>query len=434
MRLPLRAMAIACAVAPGASAQMMQQQEQQGEPMLFKLIDTVTRSSVAISALARKHPKLTAAAVVGVAAGLYVRRELPRSGLAVRHEPHLSLAPPSDAYMCELLLLAAEAELSNPRPRITRKSGEGSSAAEGEEDDEEESEEDGETATAEAAAAAGSGRTSGRRRGVFWKCETERVVLGKGAALYRKAAADLEHFDQWDGLEGAELVLAATDDDDGDGNAADADGGVPKARVGATVGVLQRAGPFWCLSPLRIVYRVRSQPPSDAAAAAAESPGGEAEAAAADSRVYTTCYGMSTVRGAGWRGEWRFAVSYDAATDDVAFEATLHRAAGGAVLGRRQAELLARIAARARARAAQDTALLNAREKQRERFRTQAAEAERRRADKARDRVLHPEKYERKHVLMDGEDTAIRGSGRGGREARWGAARRSDDLSMRSGH
>jgi uncharacterized protein (UPF0548 family) len=474
---------------------------------LQQAAELAAHSTSALMQCVADHPKLTAAVVYAGFTGVFIKRELGNSGLAIIRRPHLSFAPPSERYMCELLQIASQHEISNPVPGVTDDSsdsnvstagadtaavaddkaadsaddadndeqeeqGEDSSEAVSEEesdsssddsDDGEETDDEAETSESEAEIEAAADDFDSdadivddtavpektRKAAVSaadsnWKKTTKKVKLGQGVSLYRRAVAGMMHFDQCDSIDGGDIIMAdsSNDDDDTVGDSAF------KAQEGVTVGILSKVGVFWCLSPFRVVYTHSAIPPllktpvrSSKTAAATTADSTEESDADADSdnssssssdssssKVYEASYGLSTVKGAGYTGEWRFSVSYDTATDNVYFEATLYRTSQGAIISNAHEELLHTIVQSMLERSEKDRKLLQVREKQRKRFAELSAERKQQKDALKRDRVLHPEKYERKHKWTDDDFTTNSGGGR----HRFGVERRADELGRMS--
>eukprot|EP00953_Heterococcus_sp_UTEX-ZZ885_P015176 8545-Heterococcus_DN1.PRE.2 len=477
---------------------------------LQQAAELAAHSTSALMQCVADHPKLTAAVVYAGFTGVFIKRELGNSGLAIIRRPHLSFAPPSERYMCELLQIASQHEISNPVPGVTDDSSDSNvsiagasdtadaataTAADSEDADnaeqeqdaessetvlEEESESSGddsedsddtdveaETSESESeieaavdfeseevdhddmtepekmskAAAAVSAAD------INWKKTTKKVTLGQGVSLYRRAVAGMMHFDQCDSIDSGDIIMADSSDNDDDAAVGDS---TFKAREGVTVGILSKVGVFWCLSPFRVVYTHSAIPPllktpvrSSKTAAATTAGSTEESDADADSdnsssssdssssssrKVYETSYGLSTVKGAGYTGEWRFSVSYDTATDNVHFEATLYRTSQGAIISNAHEELLHTIVQSMLERSEKDRKLLQVREKQRKRFAELSAERKQQKDALKRDRVLHPEKYERKHKWTDVDTSTTSGGGR----HRFGVERRADELGRMS--
>jgi uncharacterized protein (UPF0548 family) len=473
---------------------------------LQQAAELAAHSTSALMQCVADHPKLTAAVVYAGFTGVFIKRELGNSGLAIIRRPHLSFAPPSERYMCELLQIASQHEISNPVPGVTDDSSDSNvstagadtaavandtaadSADDADNDEQEEQEEDSsetvlekesdsnssnddsedsedadndaETSEPEIEAetavnfessddiddviAEKTSKAAASAADINWKKTTKKVTLGQGVSLYRRAVAGMMHFDQCDSIDGGDIIMAdsSNDDDDTVGDSA------LKAQEGVTVGILSKVGVFWCLSPFRVVYTHSAIPPllktpvrSSKTAAATTADSTEESDADADSdnssssssdssssKVYEASYGLSTVKGAGYTGEWRFSVSYDTATDNVYFEATLYRTSQGAIISNAHEELLHTIVQSMLERSEKDRKLLQVREKQRKRFAELSAERKQQKDALKRDRVLHPEKYERKHKWTDDDFTTNSGGGR----HRFGVERRADELGRMS--
>jgi uncharacterized protein (UPF0548 family) len=473
---------------------------------LQQAVDLVAHSTSALKQCVSDHPKLTAAVVYAGFAGVFIKRELGTSGLAIVRRPHLSFAPPSERYMCELLQIASQHEITNPVPGVTDSTSdsnvstaaatstttdedididndndtndideqeqeqdadssetvsedESDSNSSGDSEDSEDTDDEAETSESKVEAAfefdsddnidddtAASEKASKTAvvsaADINWKKTSEKVVLGQGASLYRRAVAGMMHFDQCDSIANGDIIMADSSDAD---DSTDDDSAF-KAQVGITVGILSKVGVFWLLSPFRVVYTHSAIPPllktpvhsSKTAAATTGNAATESDAdtdsdssgsSSSSSKVYETSYGLSTVKGAGYTGEWRFSVSYDTATDNVYFEATLYRTSKGAIISSAHVELLHSIVQSMLERSEKDRKLLQVREKQRKRFAELAAAKQQQKASLKRDRVLHPEKYERKHKWTDDDGTSANSSG--GRH-RFGVERRADELGRMS--
>eukprot|EP00953_Heterococcus_sp_UTEX-ZZ885_P015173 8544-Heterococcus_DN1.PRE.2 len=471
---------------------------------LQQAAELAAHSTSALMQCVADHPKLTAAVVYAGFTGVFIKRELGNSGLAIIRRPHLSFAPPSERYMFELLQIASQHEISNPVPGVTDDSNddnvsiaaaaidtandsddtviderqldadsseavseEESDSSSDDSEDGEETDDEAETSESEAEVEAAADnfdsdaaiddntaiaeKTSKIAAAVSaadmnWKKTTKKVTLGQGVSLYRRAVAGMMHFDQCDSIDSGDIIMADSSSDDDDTAVGD---NAFKAQEGVTVGILSKVGVFWCLSPFRVVYTHSATPPllktptrssKTAAATTADSTeesdadadsdncSSSSDSSSSSSKVYETSYGLSTVKGAGYTGEWRFSVSYDTATENVYFEATLYRTSQGAIISDAHEELLHTIVQSMLERSEKDRKLLQVREKQRKRFAELSAERKQQKDALKRDRVLHPEKYERKHKWTADDTTTNSGGGR----HRFGVERRADELGRMS--
>lgn len=428
---------------PCAVAQQ-QQQQQEGPPILVKLLSKAVSSSYKLAHLSSKHPKETVSIVGGVACWLYLLRQLKTSGIVLWACPHLSVAPPSDEYVFDLLSIAEEIDISNPYPGATamlstqidddiisdvRDGSELVDDLDAETDEliDDEEEEDVQVLQLPI-------------EKLLKKCAREKVLLGTGATLYRRAAVGLLNLDQFDEVQNAEFIVADTGEEDSVlSDIGGIDGAMRKHAVGATIGLMFKGFMnLWCFSPLRITYKTSSQPPLHYTATDSTAPENEDKLTppsttddSTDIRgdeihenVYKTSIGLSTVRGSGWEGEWRYSVTFHEDTGEVFFEACVFKNRK-TIIGHTHTKLLKNVLQSMEKRAQKDKMLLSAREAQRSKFSTLSAEKNREKREKKRDRTLHPENYERKHVWMDDERNA------GGRPARWGEARRSSDIRLK---
>lgn len=388
-----------------------------------------------------EHPRASAMIVYSGFTGYILHRELKTSGLSLVRRPHISVRPPSNKFVYEMLQNAKAYPVTNPEPGITSSRKRRTSAADASDNEagsdadagsadvsDIETVEDGtgtdETESDEQEESNDISHDSSSVSAKDWRQKTATVTLGHGLALYRRAVLGLLDFDQCDGVEIGEFVMAEDETTNSEDADTEPETPVHPAQEGATLAKLSKVGPFWALSPLRVTYLHKSVPThADMAANDSDSTAADTHSSGQD---YETAYGLSTVLGAGYVGEWRFAVTYSAATDAVTFEATLHYMDSGSKQMRNSHEkLLSDIVASMGTRALKDQKVLEVREKQRARLASLAAEKHESREHAKRDRILHPEKYERKHVR-----TGISGDGTEGRH-RFGAERRKEDHSLR---
>ncbi|CAM9655691.1 unnamed protein product [Chrysoparadoxa australica] len=329
-----------------------------------------------------QHPKSAAAVTVVGATAIYLAWELPRSGIVIGSNPHKSLSQPSDKYLwlyLEMTRSGPDGISNNPEPGITKVLQEVELPV-GEEEEEE----------AEL-------RQEWTDKSDGWRQSVKRYRMGTGVGLYHKAAKDLMHLDMCDNLEKVEMVKQDTDlIEDGQ----------------EIVALLSKGLTSWALCPLELAYSQEDETVNS-------------KHGGIKGRV--TSVGLSTLKKSGYKGEWRFAVYMEEESEDVWYEAALFRK-GNASLGKKHVQLLNRIMGSMSERSERDRLMIAARDRQKAKFDVLTKDARSKRKAKERDRILHPEKYERKHRWQ--YDSDEKGGGPN-RPVRWGEARRASDIRLK---
>eukprot|EP00612_Vaucheria_litorea_P003102 CAMPEP_0171460264 /NCGR_PEP_ID=MMETSP0945-20130129/5199_1 /TAXON_ID=109269 /ORGANISM="Vaucheria litorea, Strain CCMP2940" /LENGTH=196 /DNA_ID=CAMNT_0011986411 /DNA_START=245 /DNA_END=832 /DNA_ORIENTATION=- len=135
------------------------------------------------------------------------------------------------------------------------------------------------------------------------------------------------------------------------------------------------------------------------------------------------CVKLVSKAGSGWTGTMTHTLTFDSANDIVHFDAEIKSTSKNRFLTKSYEAMNSSIASNVRSIAKRHVELIKARSLQKEAFSKSIKEMNGEKKRRIRDRILHPEKYERKHVRMDESEAS--------RAVRWGDARRKQDFELR---